>query len=432
MPTANGDSNAIPVNWRDAEPPFTVRSVGMRSLAIVLLSAALAPADDKSADALAALKQQLASGSLDRLETQSFATVPLNKDAAAAVRDLIWKAHVAAIRKDRAEEVKDKKIVDGKLEMPYAFKTFGDKPKTGRSLWISLHGGGGAPKQVNDGQWENQKGLYKPEEGIYLAPRAPTNTWNLWHEGHIDRMFTRLVEDLIVFEDVNPNRVYVMGYSAGGDGVYQLAPRMADSFAAAAMMAGHPNDASPLGLRNLPFALQVGGKDAAYNRNTVAAEWGKKLDDLRKADPEGYEHFVKIHENKGHWMNLEDKIALPWVAKFSRNPVPKRVVWKQSGTTHDRFYWLAVPPGDAKGGALVEAKLDGQTIEILKVENVKKLLVRLDDRMLDLDKPVKVTHKGKVLFEGIAPRTAATLAKTLSGRGDPKLIFDVEVSVEVP
>ncbi|MEM7298333.1 MAG: hypothetical protein AAF391_08720 [Bacteroidota bacterium] len=53
-----------------------------------------------------------------------------------------------------------------------------------------------------------------------------------------------------------------MGYSAGGDGVYQLAPRMADSLAAAAMMAGHPNDASPLGLRNIGFTLHMGGKDA--------------------------------------------------------------------------------------------------------------------------------------------------------------------------
>ena len=41
----------------------------------------------------------------------------------------------------------------------------------------------------------------------------------------------------------------VVGYSAGGDGVYQLAPRMADSWAAAAMMAGHPNGVSPLSLR---------------------------------------------------------------------------------------------------------------------------------------------------------------------------------------
>jgi hypothetical protein len=242
-----------------------------------------------------------------------------------------------------AGEIKDRILKDGKLEMPFFIKEFGKKPATGRSLWISMHGGGGAPKQVNDSQYENQKRLYTLDEGLYLAPRAPTNTWNLWHESHIDRLFGRLIEDLIAIEGVDPDRVYILGYSAGGDGVYQLAPRMADYLAAAAMMAGHPNDASPLGLRNLPFALQVGGKDAAYNRNKVAAEWGEKLDKLRKDDPDGYEHFVKIHEDKAHWMNLEDKVALPWMAKHTRNPVPKRVVWKQASTTHDRFYWLAVP-----------------------------------------------------------------------------------------
>ena len=109
----------------------------------------------------------------------------------------------------------------------------------------------------------------------------------------------------------------MLGYSAGGDGVYQLAPRMADYWAGAAMMAGHPNGVSLLSLRNVPFALQVGGNDAAYNRNKVGKEYGEQLDKLQKDDPKGYEHFVKIHEGKGHWMNLEDKAALPWMAKFT-------------------------------------------------------------------------------------------------------------------
>ena len=77
------------------------------------------------------------------------------------------------------------------------------------------------------------------------------------------------------------------------------APRMADSWAAAAMMAGHPNGVSMLSLRNVPFALQVGGNDAAYNRNKVGKEYGEQLDKLQKDDPKGYEHFVKIHEGKG-------------------------------------------------------------------------------------------------------------------------------------
>ena len=316
--------------------------------------------------------------------------------------------------------------------MPFFYKTFGKKPDGGRSLWISLHGGGGAPKAVNDSQWENQKKLYTVEEGIYLAPRAPTNTWNLWHEVHIDRMFGRLIEDLIVLEDVNPDRVYVLGYSAGGDGVYQLAPRMADYWAVAAMMAGHPNGVSMLSLRNVPFALQVGANDAAYNRNKVGKEYGEQLDKLQADDPKGYRHFVKIREGKGHWMDLEDKEALPWMAKYTRDPVPDRVVWKQTGTPHDRSYWLAVPADQMKGDSLVIARREEQGIVITAAEKVSTLLVRLDDRMMNLDRPIRVMHDGKELFAGPAPRTIGTMIKTLNGRGDPRLMFDAEVRVVLP
>jgi poly(3-hydroxybutyrate) depolymerase len=395
--------------------------------------AATPPDAARSAAALTALRAALAAGpaSLAGLADRDFARVHLTRADAAAARELIWKAHAAMIRRDRAAEVKARVLKDGNLEMPFWFTTFGKKPGGGRSLWISLHGGGGAPRQVNDSQWENQKRLYTVAEGIYVAPRAPTDTWNLWHQSHIDRLFGRLIEDLIVLEDVNPDRVYVLGYSAGGDGVYQLAPRMADSWAAAAMMAGHPNGVSLLSVRNVPFALQVGAEDAAYNRNKVAREYAAELDRLHEADPEGYQHFVKIYAGKGHWMDREDRAALPWMARFTRNPIPDRVVWKQTGTPHDRSYWLAVPHGEAKAGSLVVARRDGQAVEIVSAEGVGKLLIHLDDRMADLDRPVTVTRSGKELFRGTAARTAAVLLRTLAGRGDPKLMFDAEVVVDL-
>jgi len=161
------------------------------------------------------------------------------------------------------------KLVLNDKELKFKYRKFGEKPPQGWSLYISMHGGGNTAPEVNDQQWRNQINLYRPKEGIYLAPRAPTNTWNLWHEPHIDVLFEKLIEMTDAFEGINTNRVYLTGYSAGGDGTYQLAPRMADQLAAAAMMAGHPNDASPLGLRNLPFAIHMGGDDGAYNRNKI-------------------------------------------------------------------------------------------------------------------------------------------------------------------
>ena len=365
------------------------------------------------------------------LASQTFADVPLTRQQALEARQLLWDDHVAVVKADRDKEWNDKSITIGEHTLRFLSRQFGNKPKNGWNLYISMHGGGNAAAQVNDQQWQNQIKLYQPKDALYIAPRAPTNTWDLWHEAHIDPLFDRLIEDAVVLSEVDPNHVYIMGYSAGGDGVYQLAPRMADRLAAAAMMAGHPNDASPLGLRNIGFAIHVGALDDGYNRNKVAAEWGKKLDDLAAADPKGYAHQVQLHEGRSHWMNLEDKVAVDWMAGFTRDPLPLKVVWKQSTVTHDRFYWLAVPAKSAKAGSLVIASRDGQTIDIEKAEDVPHLTVLLNDKMLDLDKPVTITSAGRELFNGKVERRVAELAATLAERGDSDLVFDAAVEVDI-
>jgi hypothetical protein len=369
------------------------------------------------------------------LTNQPFAMVPLTRGDASTALAALWQDHQAFIRETRSPEMLAKLIeLDGR-KMKFEMLSFTNTPATnGHSLFLSLHGGGGAPQAVNESQWRNQVRLgqsYHPSEGIYLAPRAPTDDWNLWHQAHIDTFFDRLIENLVVLSNVNPNRVYVLGYSAGGDGVYQLGPRMADRWAAAAMMAGHPNDASPLGLRNVPFAIQVGANDSAYNRNTVAAEWGRKLDNLQHDDPSGYVHFTELHEGKGHWMDLEDRKAIPWMEKFSRLPLPDKVVWRQSSVTHTRFYWLAVPPDQVKPGQEIIGQRSGQTIT-LSANSVRAVTVLLNEALLGLDRPVTIRAGETNLFAGRLARTIATLGRTLTERGDTNLAFSAEITVALP
>lgn len=384
-----------------------------------------------SAAAVAALTKFLAEPADKRPEVsaQAFAKVALTKADAAQAKELLWQDRLAQLRAERAPEMKARELTLDKLKMPFTYQTFGEKPATGRSLVISMHGGGGAPKAVNDSQWENQKRLYRLEEGVYVVPRAPTDTWDLWHQSHIDGLFARLIEDFVALEDVDPNRVYLMGYSAGGDGVYQVAPRMADQFAAAAMMAGHPNETSPLGLRNLPFAIHVGELDNGYNRNKLAKEWETKLADLRQADADGYEHKVVLEPGKGHWMDRKDAVAIPWMAKFRRNPLPTRIVWKQDDVVHSRFYWLAVDLKDVKDRPEITAVRTGQQIDVAS-KDLRRAIVRLNDDLLKLDEPVKITSG--VLYSGTVPRTIATLHKTLAERADPQGVFSAEVGIELP
>jgi predicted esterase len=291
----------------------------------------------------------------------------------------------------------------------------------GHSLWISMHGGGSCPALLNDEQYQNQISLYKPNEGIWVVPRSPTDSWNQWHQEHIDPMFDRIIENHIMVNEINPNRVYILGYSAGGDGVYQLAPRMADRFAAAAMMAGHPNDASPLGLRNLPFAIFVGENDNAYNRNEVARKWAKQLDTLQESDPNAYHHYVNICADMGHWMCGRDAEALSWMSQWARNPWPKKVIWVQDDVTHTRLYWLSLPDTvKPVQGQTVTAEVNEQTIRISTSEGIQQLTLCLSDNLLDLDEPINVEVEGHGhVFQGRVPRTKQAIEKSLRRRADP-------------
>lgn len=367
---------------------------------------------------ISALHAWLALPTAERKVDAHALRAPLSKQDAATAVSLLGGDRLALLAIERKAEFEKKTITHDDKTLRWLEKTFGETPADGHSLWISMHGGGGAPASINDGQWQNQIRLYEPTEGIYIAPRAPTNTWNLWHEGHIDPMFQRLIEDYVILRGVNTNKVYLMGYSAGGDGVWQLAPRMADRFAAAAMMAGHPNESSLLGLRNLPFAMFVGANDTGVHRNEAVPARMKDMEALQKTDPDGYVHLSRVYKDLGHWMNLKDAEALPWMAKFQRNPWPKKIVWFQDDITHDRFYWLKLPAtAELKAGQKITASVNGQNIH-LEGDVPANLSLLLSDQLLNLDEEILVSVNGKSVFSSKASRSAGAIRQCLSERFD--------------
>ena len=84
--------------------------------------------------------------------TEDFRKLTLSLKQAEQVSGLLWADHVAHLRKERAKEMQAKVIRRGELSMRFEYVVYGDKPKDGRSLYISMHGGGNAPARVNDGQ----------------------------------------------------------------------------------------------------------------------------------------------------------------------------------------------------------------------------------------------------------------------------------------
>ena len=376
------------------------------------------------------LKNYLKENVLGNVADQGFADKKLTEKGAIEAEQVLleaWKKEVK--RKYHRFWVLKNFSRDG-LQMKFDYRVFGELPEDGRSLFISMHGGGNAPEALNTQQWKNQIRLYEPREGVYVAPRAPWDDWNMWFKPGLDEFFEALIQTAVVEMEVNPDKVYLLGYSAGGDGVWRMAPRMADRWAAASMMAGHPGEVSQVNLRNVPFMIWMGEYDGAYDRNKLAVEKGRVMDSLQQAEPEGYIHETHIVKGKGHWMDRADTAAIAWMTKYKRNALPKKIVWRQEEVMRPFMYWLGVDLETARPGMAVVAELSGNEIKI-EACDYPKLRIYLNDRMVDMDKPVKVTYEGKVLFEKKLARTAKCMARTLCERGDSELVFSGYVEVEI-
>ena len=196
---------------------------------------------------------------------------------------------------------------DGK-SMRYLIKVNGEPGASGYPLYISLHGGGTASAEENDTQWYTMDDYYRnPQEGcISVACRGMEDVWNMHSLPESYAMYDCIIEDMVLLKDVDPNRVYLLGFSAGGDGVYEVTPRMADRFAAANMSSGHPNDVCLLNVANVPFEIQVGVRDF-YSPTSLRCVRGAAFEQVLSGYHDtygfGFEHRVLVHVPEGHHVN---------------------------------------------------------------------------------------------------------------------------------
>ena len=248
--------------------------------------------------------------------------------------------------KTRQEEMKNKTIqCQNNQTLRFYDKFYGNAGPSGFCLFICLHGGGQGSAQMNDGQWNN---IISFENGAFtngtiaVAPRGITNTWNLHFVKESFPAITRLVENYIIFYNVDPNRIYLMGFSAGGDGTYSLSERLPFLFAACSPQAGHPNGISTINLCNLPTYLAAGEKDTSFKRNEICVEYYKKIMEQNGKFCGNYIAKVEVVAGSGHsfqcwktprnsFFNGSNKAtqsndtAFTFMYSYKRNPHPKGI-----------------------------------------------------------------------------------------------------------
>jgi hypothetical protein len=358
----------------------------------------------------------------------------LLRDNELAVRRLAWESFRAApihdaLRQDfGARQVRFEKHLS-----PYTVKTVGTRPTNGWALFIAMHGGGGAPQELNDSQWRHMQIYYRdhPEAGgyVYVALRAPDNTWNGFYTGYIYPLIENLLRQFLLFGDVDPNKEFIMGYSHGGYGAFAIGPKMPDHFAAIHASAAAPADgAGPITLRNTVFSCMVGSKDTMYGRYNRIQNFEKEVQKLRGDRTDIYPVTVQIIADHPH-SGLPDRDKIADMYPAVRNPVPRELSWRLSdGVIHD-FFWLHVPaPGPGKE---LDVTCRDNHLTVTATTNLAAASILLDSRLIDFKKPVALELNGKTSTRKVQPSLRA-LCETLQRRGDPELAFTAELALPLP
>lgn len=351
-----------------------------------------------------------------------------------AVRRAAWNAYRAApVHAALKQDYEAHQVTFGTYLSPYTVKTVGTRPKNGWPLFIAMHGGGGAPKELNDSQWRTMQVYYKdhPEVGgyQYLALRAPNDTWNGFYDVYVYPLVANLIKQFRLFGDVDPDKVFLMGYSHGGYGAFAIGPKEPDLFAAIHASAAAPTDGETTAktLRNTIFTNMVGGEDTMYGRRDRDRDFDSVVRTLRGDRTDIYPVTVEVKEGFQH-SNLQDRDKILDMYPAVRNPVPRELTWLMTDDVITDFFWLHT---DAPGKEQeIDATCRDNKIVVTTTTNVTSATVLLDGRMIDFAKPVTLELNGVRSQRRLRP-SLRTLCETLQRRADPQLAFTTALSLSL-
>ncbi len=340
----------------------------------------------------------------------------------------------------RGKEVFKQGTVDREYEWVLPPKYDPAKPTP---LWIYLHGSNGPQGTEPWSSWASSKGM------ICVAPTSPNKSY--WHpvDGATDPLdyeesfFFAFMDSWRAKFNVDPDRIYLSGFSAGGFGSWWFSLRYPEYWAAVMPMAGGPpanwGERGPYEQPGkLGYWIWHGDedKDVPVDLDRKGVEWLKKL-----GTPVWYQEYKGGDHNT--WFGKDkaaiEKVVLEVVEKERRIVWPTRVVWCWDALWYKTFpktaplkggWWLEF--GECGERARIEAEYAGGNIYKVTTKDVKDFTIRVTPDMVDLSKPVVIQANGAEVFSGLVEIDFDLLLKRQEKWADPKRLLTGEVHVAVP
>ena len=376
----------------------------------------------------------------------------------------VYNAYIESLKGRESELTSGSLTIDG-ITMKIACQIIGEPDENGYPLYIALRGGGTDDKAVAYDQFDVMQNYYNNaiSSGIYVVPCCFLACFDEHYRPESFLFYDRIIEDAIAFYNADPNRVYLMGFSSGGDGVYEISPMIADRFAATNMSAGYPHERRLENLYNLPICLQMGENDSAFNRNTTVAEYDALLYEYSDRYNGGFQHETFIHCGGTHneyWSDLSDdpqrvytgdQVAVwlrnpsaasaemkstgtvTWLNQYIRDPLPSKVVWNTDVSAGLRrsqaFYWLDRDWRMDRARIVASYDTESNSISIEQCDAEEGTLkIYLCSEMVDLNRIVTVNVLGKD-YKVKPIKSKQIMKSTMFARGDRNYMFSSEIDV---
>jgi predicted peptidase len=182
-------------------------------------------------------------------------------------------------------------------------------------LLLFLHGGMGRGDDFARMGWYPFIRTVKegePVPFVVVAPQCPEG--GNWLDAEA---LTLLLDSVLKTYRIDPERVYLAGYSMGGEGAWFLAYERPDRFAAVAPMSGYGNPLWADHFRGLPVWAFHGGKDALIPASNSEA----MVEAIRRNGGDGR---LSIDPERGHAppTREEEAALLRWFLEHRRSPRP--------------------------------------------------------------------------------------------------------------
>ena len=281
---------------------------------------------------------------------------------------------------------------------------------------------------------------------------CPTYPSGAWFTRRAEELVLGTIRELRARYHVDPDRIFLTGMSNGGIGTWLIGMHHAPLFAGIAPMASGLDDVlMPFleNLRNTPIYIIHGAKD-----QVMPVELSRTIS--RELEALGYTHVYREHEREhpmagGHYFPKEELPDLVmWLNSQRRGPLPARLTVVREASHFQPFSWLRLESTDpiaAFSDDLIDkrdaritrreyAKLDASIVGANRIEvnaeRVRRYSIFLNDRMVDISKPVTVLTNGQVSFEGVVTPSLDILLRQARLRQDPRELFSVQLTITIP